>query len=652
MHKLHELIHSRAFDEDTIGKWACREGFIMGTALLAGALTAASLYTGGATGYAGISLFSSLISYTAMEWASAVVSLSDNSIQADVQLLAGGQISLAQYFESLGVKVGVAFLFAQGGIAQGLFFALTILGAVRGSGLRQPCGAGVALQKMEQNRNQMYVGLSYESGKAEKLLLELKAQHGVREVQYNKKTGVISYIVPQAIPEMPGEMLSVHHTYTPSEVPLALRMLQEPVYVSAGIPVATMPSFAGAGANPPAILPPGQKAVPTGVPAVVSGVVVGAAVSASPGGGIFLPLAGTLGNDAKLPSPNVARNSEAGPFKPRELERRQLARTFPVENQEGNGFPPKTEHFGPPGRNYAGRCLAGAHAMDGYRAPQRGDNQHVAPKSNNALTPEGLGKLSPEQHLAFEIPEPPPPTIVVVNPNGVRYVGGLKLGTSHVWEDRNGWKLHLSVAPEDYQEVHNWLWRRFRKTDIGYKFLGGVASADRSFTIYIGDKKMADAIAKELSDKIGNFLRDPRSIRPHRLVDDRTVHITDIPLAPKVWGRFDQSDLFQSGKLDLEFTYNTYGGMGIPYFKGDYHRIQQLRYNYGQRRTYDQEIAAAMELSEFEPQALARSFDALKSKYGDFFTGGATNAYELSSERLPVQNTGERQIEFLPWQFP
>lgn len=73
-------------------------------------------------------------------------------------------------------------------------------------------------------------------------------------------------------------------------------------------------------------------------------------------------------------------------------------------------------------------------------------------------------------------------------------------------EPNVGWKFHLSVKPENVKAVSDYL------IDNGYwhKFLSGGDSNGKIFTIYIGSYGLAQKLANEISDKIGDNLAKPQ----------------------------------------------------------------------------------------------------------------------------------------------
>ena len=198
------------------------------------------------------------------------------------------------------------------------------------------------------------------------------------------------------------------------------------------------------------------------------------------------------------------------------------------------------------------------------------------------------------------------------------------------YDPRGGWKLHLRVAPENYQAVHEWLWRNTTAELVGYKHLAGGEPDQKDFTVYVGDKKAADALAWKISADatIRNLIKEPT----------KDILETDLELAPGVWGRFEVRHAHQ-----VRLGFGQYGGNGIPYLKKDHRTTIRYRYAYGKRRTPEQIQQDRMSLAALEPSFLGKAFNALAKEFGIYFTGGSGSPGELVShrelERSPL-NTG------------
>jgi len=190
----------------------------------------------------------------------------------------------------------------------------------------------------------------------------------------------------------------------------------------------------------------------------------------------------------------------------------------------------------------------------------------------------------------------------------IRYIS-----TESDYYRKGGWKLHLAVAPEHYQRVHEWLWS---STDVPYKHRAAALDdpGDKDFTIYVGSKRDADTLAIRISREIGNFLLEPGD----------TTQSTDIPLAPKVSGRFDATSKNRS-----EYKVHQYGGLGIPYLSSDYMQKTRLLYAYGKERS-PEEVVADAKIAETQERVWAdRAFTHLGAVLGDYFTGGAKSIRDL-----------------------
>lgn len=183
---------------------------------------------------------------------------------------------------------------------------------------------------------------------------------------------------------------------------------------------------------------------------------------------------------------------------------------------------------------------------------------------------------------------------------------------------RGGWKLHLRVAPENYQAVHEWLWRNTAEESVGYKHLAGGEPDQKDFTVYVGDKKAADASAWKISvdTTIQSLLKEPGG----------DILGTDLELAPGVWGRFE----IRKGRVS---GFGQYGSGGIPYLTKDWYATIHYQYAYGKKRTPEQIQQDRILLANLEPGFLGKAFSVLADAFGEYFTGGARSPGELISEQ-------------------
>lgn len=146
-----------------------------------------------------------------------------------------------------------------------------------------------------------------------------------------------------------------------------------------------------------------------------------------------------------------------------------------------------------------------------------------------------------------------------------------------------GWKLHLNVAPENKVAV-----------DEALKAMGVMYKMDRAvdpykdFTVYLGSRDSANAMADKLNGELGDLLL------PHRA----DVIVEDMPFNAKVIGRFD------IGKADSRF--HQYGDNGVPAF------IDDVRNMIG---------TTPAEHAEAFKKSAERAKKTLTRDYGEYFTG-------------------------------
>jgi hypothetical protein len=179
-----------------------------------------------------------------------------------------------------------------------------------------------------------------------------------------------------------------------------------------------------------------------------------------------------------------------------------------------------------------------------------------------------------------------------------------KPGSRHVdtpesiaYNEKGGWKIHLPVEDKDYALVDEWI----DKNHAGeYKLLRGGDAQIKDFTIYVGSKDDADAMAKKIHDEIGKYLIPPKE----SLSEDRQLY-------PNVFARFDPGKHNFMGTKGWENSKSGwhYGIDGIP-FDGDTARS----------RAIDKKVIA-----KDGPEV--KAIDAhLKSVYGDYYTGSGKAA--------------------------
>jgi hypothetical protein len=115
-----------------------------------------------------------------------------------------------------------------------------------------------------------------------------------------------------------------------------------------------------------------------------------------------------------------------------------------------------------------------------------------------------------------------------------------------------GWKIHLVVAEDNYQLVHDWL---FENQPYGYKHLKGGEKQQKDFTIYVGHRDAARDLAEQIQEGIGDKLIEPSDASG----EGAEVRADDIRLssrAPAVFARFDVASNDDLGRH--------FHGYGVP----------------------------------------------------------------------------------------
>lgn len=141
-----------------------------------------------------------------------------------------------------------------------------------------------------------------------------------------------------------------------------------------------------------------------------------------------------------------------------------------------------------------------------------------------------------------------------------------------------GWKLHLTTAKAE--EVSKLL----KQAGYEHKVDKNGGQSGKDVTVYVGSREDAQKAAEAIEKAAGHLLGTPTG----------DVMTDDVAMTPKVMARFD-------ARGDEEF--NQYGSQGVPYFNDDV----------AQRLWGDKKPTAE--------EARARAHEALKAKYGEFYTG-------------------------------
>lgn len=201
-----------------------------------------------------------------------------------------------------------------------------------------------------------------------------------------------------------------------------------------------------------------------------------------------------------------------------------------------------------------------------------------------------------------------PAEVIEYGKPGSRHVGTPE---SVAYNEKGGWKIHLPVENKDYAIVDEWI----DKNHAGqYKLLRGGDPQIKDFTIYVGSKDDADAMAKKIHDEIGKYLIPPKE----PLSEDRQLY-------PNVFARFDpgNNNFMGTKGWDNSKAGWRYGIDGIP-FDGDTARS----------RAIDKKV-----ITKDSPEV--KAIDAhLKSVYGDYYTGSGKTVAAAPTNVASSATTG------------
>lgn len=167
---------------------------------------------------------------------------------------------------------------------------------------------------------------------------------------------------------------------------------------------------------------------------------------------------------------------------------------------------------------------------------------------------------------------------------------------------KGGWKLHLTVKPENYEAVDRWLFRNHKGQ---YKFLKGGDAGEKDVTVYIGDRTEAESLAQRMTGDIGNLLEYNNAGRD------------DVLLTTRVAGRFDIQAAKEKSPEVRDISLYGKNGIPIDYDTGNLVHVRRMHQKSGDTQT----------VSEYERRIDQNSqniHETLKKNYGEYYTGSAT----------------------------
>jgi hypothetical protein len=199
---------------------------------------------------------------------------------------------------------------------------------------------------------------------------------------------------------------------------------------------------------------------------------------------------------------------------------------------------------------------------------------------------------------------------------------------------KGGWKIHLTVKPQNYDMVDMWL----DKNHPGqYKLLYGGDPGEKDFTIYVGHKDDAIRISRKILNEIGNLL------------ERNNAGSEDIKLHEKIAMRFDPRGKYRFIGTP-GFDGNTgvyYGRNGIPYDSRASDIRQQINIHLMNKERHGQRYPSG-QLYEFEPEQLKywekkllehedQIKKDLEKQYGTRFIGSGNEVLRKKKSTKPKQ---------------
>ena len=187
------------------------------------------------------------------------------------------------------------------------------------------------------------------------------------------------------------------------------------------------------------------------------------------------------------------------------------------------------------------------------------------------------------------------------------------------YQKRGGWKLHLGVAPENYAAVDAWL----RKNHPGqYKLLKGGDPGESDFTVYVGDRAAADALAQKIHSEIGDLV----------IKRSGTKVSADENFNESVSGRFDP----RGSEQRWGPSGTNYGLNGLPFDQEAQEALRQAR--------MAPSPEARQKWIDILTNHMARIRQELTAKFGDQFTG-RTGPSSSTGEGKALEQMSDKELE-------
>lgn len=170
---------------------------------------------------------------------------------------------------------------------------------------------------------------------------------------------------------------------------------------------------------------------------------------------------------------------------------------------------------------------------------------------------------------------------------------------SSAYLEKGGWKLHLTVKPENYADVDRWLHANHKGK---YKLGAGGEPGEKDFTIYIGSRADTDVMVRKMSSEIADLL------------EENAAGADDMLFTSKIAGRFD----VQHTKLGKEKEIRYYGFNGVPYDQRAADVRAGVNYSFARDKSNPEYKAKRDQVRKEQTERMRRMLEKL---YGEYFTG-------------------------------
>lgn len=229
--------------------------------------------------------------------------------------------------------------------------------------------------------------------------------------------------------------------------------------------------------------------------------------------------------------------------------------------------------------------------------------------SLEATAPAIAARISATEKKPVEIPQKPQEVAIKTAAAEIDEATGFPISpsTGKTLTATEGWKLHLNTGTNDAlaTKISDFLTAQ----GVEHKTGNNGGQAGKGMTVYIGSRAATNALATQLNSQFGADL----------LPAEGEVLKDDIPIAGKVWGRFE------IGRKDTDF--HQYGSQGVSFFKED---MEQLK--------YAPDRAAAIEAAKTRADA------ALTARYGDYYAGTPTIEIDQRTKEMVLDTLALNRV--------